>query len=339
MLSRVAAQIFWMSRYVERAISISRVLDVILQLELDAGDEDLVDLWQLLLGAGGPLELETTRAWGPAAVRRYLAFEARNPNALLSCIHRARAAARGVRESISSEMFEQLNALYLSVSEPQLAQQAEDDPYTFYRRVREGAQAFQGLADCTLAHGEDWQFIRLGTFLERADAVARLLLLEAHLLHAGSFVWRTDEAVRWLAVLRSCGSAEAYARYYSLRVDPARVVEFVLLNPLFPQSLRFSVNVAWQALETLARDEPQRDANPALRALGRLRAIVEHTAVDEVYESGLDRTLLDIQRRIGEVTDAVTRGYLSEEPSPPRLQPLPAVRAAMLVAEQQQQQQ
>lgn len=342
MLARVAEQIFWMSRYVERAVAVSRLVEVTLHLELDAGEEEHHDLWSPLLGddAENVLADPWTRvnaAAASAAVRHFLAVSPENPNALVSCIRNARLAARGVRESISSEMWEQLNTLYLSVAEPQLTQLAEDDPYGLYRRVRDSALAFQGLADSTLAHGEDWHFFCLGKYLERADSVARVLTLQAHLLTPGVASGpREDETVRWLAVLRSCGCAEAYARYYSLRAEPARVIEFLLLNPIFPQSIRFSLNAAWDALRSIAAGEEQVAANVAVRALGRLRATVEHAAVDEVLEGSLSTFLGSVQEQICDVADHVTRVYLRHESTQERQ--MPAARAAILMAEQQQQQ-
>ncbi len=340
MLARVAEQIFWMSRYVERAIAVSRLVEVTLHLELDAGEDDQMDLWAPLIGpAGAEVVTAASRHDGggiSAAVRHYLAVAPENPNALVCCIRNARVAARSVRESISSEMWEQLNMLYLSVAEPRLSEQAEDDPYGLYRRIRAGAQFFQGLADSTLAHAEDWHFFCLGKYLERADGVARLLTLRAGLLSGGfGSAAREDETVRWLAVLRSCGCAEAYARYYSLGVEPARVIEFLLLNPIFPLSIRFSLNAAWDSLQAIAAGEAPVNANAAVRALGQLRAMVEHAAVDEVLESGLASYLETVQQRICEVADHVTRVYLRDESIQDR--PMPAARAAMLMAAQQQQ--
>jgi uncharacterized alpha-E superfamily protein len=340
MLARVAEQIFWMSRYLERAVAVSRLVDVTLHLELDAGEDEHLELWSPLLGPDAehvlgdqPARANTVTA--SSAVRHYLTVAPDNPNALVSCIRNARLAARGVRESISSEMWEQLNTLYLSVAEPHLTQFSEDDTYALYRRVRESALAFQGLADCTLAHGEDWHFFCLGKYLERADNIARVLTVQAHLLSPGNGSGtREDETVRWLAVLRSCGSAEAYARYYSLRAEPARVIEFLLLNPIFPQSIRFSLNAAWDALQGIATGEEHRGANAAVRALGLLRATVEHAAVDEVLESSLSAFLSTLQQRICEVADHVTRVYLRHESGVER--PMPVARAAMLMAAQQQ---
>jgi uncharacterized alpha-E superfamily protein len=356
MLSRVAEELFWLSRYVERAVAVARLIDVTLSLELDVGDaeEDAADLWAPLLGPasaageGGNILSHVAPDGNPTPkdVRDYLAFERENSNSLISCIQRARSAARGVREAISSEMWEQLNTLSLSLADSQ--REAEEDPYSFFRRVREGCQFFHGLADCTLAQDDAWRFITLGKFLERAGSISRVIYLQAHLLTMpdptrargtglGVVGSTGDPTVRWLAVLRSCGCAEAYARYYSLRVEPARVVEFLLLNPRFPQSVRFSLGAAWDALRQIheARSSPA-TASPEVRALGLLRARLEHAAVDEILEEGLDAYLADVQQRIVTVSDHVTRIYMRDEPQPGRL--VAVTRAALIMAAQQQQQ-
>jgi uncharacterized alpha-E superfamily protein len=148
--------------------------------------------------------------------------------------------------------------------------------------------------------------------------------------------------VRWIGVLRSCGAAEGYARYYSLRVEPARVVEFLLLNAQFPQSVRFSLRQAWDALRALSSEHSFPDAyrasgSTATRALGLLTAQLEHAAVDDIIEGGLQEYLNVVQRDLANVTDQVTRVYLRDEPHQGRL--VGAARARRLMAEQQQQRQ
>lgn len=323
MLCRVAENMFWLSRYVERAIAVVRLIDVTGHLELDAGeaDEHGEDFWTPLLGpvgSGGYLNLAPGEVPAPRDVRYHLAFDAENPNSLVSCVRRARAAAREVRESISSEMWEQINTQYLTLVDPTLATQAEDELHTFHRRVHEGLVLIQGSADCTLAHDEPWRFLSLGKYLERADNVSRVLNLQTHLLlSAGAETHGRpgDDFVRWLAVLQSCGSAEAYARYYSLRVDPPRVIEFLLLNPHFPQSVRFSLGAAWDSLSaisgppSLASD----DSSLPIRALGTLRARLDYAGVDEVLEEGLAEFLTDVQRRIDVVAERLTSTYFRTE--------------------------
>ncbi|MEO6527205.1 MAG: alpha-E domain-containing protein [Gemmatimonadaceae bacterium] len=349
MLCRVAEDVLWMSRYVERSLAVGRLIEVSQHLEFDEDDDPELRAarWAPLLAqrphdAPLPAMLAEVTVEREAArtVRQWLVFHKDNPRSIVACIDRARSAARQVRERISSEMWETLNSLHLFLSNPALPEIAERNPHAFFQRIRNEAQLIQGLADATLAHDECWRFVRLGTFLERADNVAHVLALQAHLL-------RDDGAaeldmVRWIGVLRSCGAAEGYARYYSLRVEPARVVEFLLLNAQFPQSVRFSLRQAWDALRALNSDHtipegPRYAGSSATRALGLLTAQLEHAAVDDIIESGLQDYLHVVQRDLANVTDHVTRVYLRDEPHQGRL--VGAVRARRLMAEQQQQRQ
>jgi uncharacterized alpha-E superfamily protein len=335
MLCRVADDIFWMSRYIERAIAVGRLIDVVWHLDLDAGDhEDEAGFWEPLLGSAhkriSPAGQPTSRD-----VRYLLAFDPENQSSLVSCIRGARLAAQGVRESISSEMWEQLNTVFLSLNNPRAAAEAEDDPHAFYKRIREGMQFAQGLADSTLIRDESWLFFCLGRSLERADQIARILVLQAPLLT--NITAGRDDMVRWLAVLRSCGAAEAYSHYYALRVEPARVIEFLLLNPLFPQSIRFCLDTGMSALEGIAGPVERGigKGDQAVRALGLLAARLRHTAVDEVLEEGLEAFLEDVEYRIRVVSEHVTAGYLRDEPQITRV--VAVARAAMIMAAQQQQ--
>ncbi len=328
MLCRVAEDLYWMSRYVERGIAVSRLIDVTRHLELDAGTEDF---WAPLVGA---IDLDSDD------VRFYLTSDVMNPDSLVSCARQARTLARGIRESISSEMWEELNTLHVALATPATSRQMRNEAGSFARAVRDRLASFQGLTESTLARDEEWQFIRLGTHLERADGVARLLNRQAHLLTrpADGTDPTGPDTVRWLAVLRTCGSAEAYARYYSLRVEPARLLEFLLLNPIFPQSVRFALVQACEALEAIGalRVAAGNDPGPAIRTLGKARAQVELTAIDEIFDRGLEAFLGTIQILISQASDELSATYLRDQPAPGRL--VGVARAAMLMAAQQQQQ-
>jgi uncharacterized alpha-E superfamily protein len=344
MLSRVAEDTFWMSRYLERAVAVVRLIDVLAHLELDAGESDdrYDEFWTPLLDPGRPdsfVSEGASPARTPEEVRYHLVFDPSNPHSVVSCISRSREAAREVRDGISSEMWERLNTLHLSLQDPHLVRLADEDSHAFFKRVHEEALLVFGLGDYTLAHDEPWQFITLGKYLERASNVARVLSLESRLLRGGDPLARGgggDTVVRWLAVLRSCGSAEAYARYYSLRVEPARMVEFLVLNPVFPQSVRFSVDAASDALAAIDAQRPRSEPTDGAgaRALGQLRARLDHVAVDEVLEEGLEGYLADVQRRIGLVSERVARAHFRADPQPVRHA---AARAALIMAAQQQQ--
>jgi uncharacterized alpha-E superfamily protein len=296
---------------------------------LDAGeaDEREVDFWTPLLGMG-PREESAL-----LDVRHHLAFSRDNPNSLVSCVHAARSAARGIRDSISSEMWEALNREYLASADSRLPTTVAQDAHGFFKRVHEGLLLAQGLAEATLSRDEGWYFISLGKYLERADCVTRVLALQAHLLINGGGSPGADELVRWLAVLRSCGSAEAYARYYSLRVEPPRVVEFLLLNPVFPQSVRFSLVEARHALAEIAG--PAREGWPAaVRVLGLLTAQLENAAIDEILEAGLHAYLTDVQARIAATSSHLAQAYFRPEQVGGRHMAL--ARAAQIMAAQQQ---
>jgi uncharacterized alpha-E superfamily protein len=328
MLARVADDLYWMARYIERGIAVSRLIDVTRHLELDVGVEER-DFWGPLVGA---VDLSAED------VSFFLLSDRLNPDSLVSCVRHARELARGIRESISSEMWEELNTLQQSLAVPGRQRQAQGESVTFQRVIRQRLQFVQGLVESTLAHDEPWDFLNLGTYLERADGVVRLLRRQAHLLAPRDHEEPSDaDMVRWLAVLRSCGSAEAYARFYSLRVEPARVVEFLLLNAVFPQSVRFSLAAAENALSAVAalRTAAANDPGPAGRTLGRVRADVEHAAIDEIFEVGLEEFLYDVQRSIAQVSDEIAATYLRDEPQPSRL--VGVARAAQLMAAQQQQ--
>jgi uncharacterized alpha-E superfamily protein len=342
LLCRVAENMFWLSRYVERAIAVIRVVDVTAHLELDAGDPGAadIDFWTPLLGPVvdlPPNAASSDQAPRPSDVRYHLAFDPDNPNSLVSCIRRARATAREVRESISSEMWEQINTSYLAMADPARVRELEQDLHGFYTRTRDGLLLIQGLADVTVAHDASWDFLILGKYLERAENVARLLRVQSHLLAGVPAHNYEDETVRLLAVLRSAGSAEAYARYYSLRVEAPRVLEFLLLNPTFPQSVRYCLGAAWSALESVAHGVAYADVNalPPVRALGLLRARLEHASVDEVIEHGLEESLSEVQHGIAQVTDRITREYFRFAPAVGRQ--MAVARAAQIMAGQQQQ--
>lgn len=335
MLCRVADDLFWMSRDVERAIFTGRLIEVAAHLELDAGNSgaSVLGFWEMLLPHHTSHQ---GRRGDSAAIRRYLVLDPENSNSLIACLRRARANARGVRESLSSEMWEQLNRLYLTLTEPELEAEEQENSNAFYARVRDDAQFFQGLADSTLARDEPWQFITLAKYLERADNVTRVVSAQAPLLAMGDD--GLDSTVRWLAVLRCCGCAEAYARHYTMRVEPARILEFLLLNPLFPQSARFSIAQASEALSAIAGLNPgiARAGDRPLRTLGRLRALLDNTAVDEILEDGLASFLSEIRGQIAQASDQIREMYFQEAPldsSEPAAQ-----RAAVIMAAQQQQQ-
>src|ERR1700679_737165 len=180
MLSRVADSLYWMSRYLERAEQTARLLDVEMQLWLDQSPEAGLGRWRFLLEAlrmpagQGPVD--------PARLINMLVFSRTNASSIVSCVATARENLRHVREQCSSEMWEQLNRLYLDVMDSRPDARPEESwmlkSHGFFRAVQEGAHLFQGITDGTMSHGEGWQHIQLGRYVERADTLA--CLMETH---------------------------------------------------------------------------------------------------------------------------------------------------------------
>ena len=178
MLSRVADSLYWMSRYIERAENDARILDINLQLLLDLGGEaEAMQHWTPVIAS-----LEETDLFDSLydmaderSVTEFLTLQKKNPNSIFSCLTLARENARTTREQISSEMWEQINRLYLFVQSDDARKLLASSPHEFFKRVVTGSHLFQGITEATMTHGEGWEFIRIGTLLERADCTSRIL--------------------------------------------------------------------------------------------------------------------------------------------------------------------
>src|SRR5947209_305855 len=272
MLSRVADSLYWMSRYMERAEHTTRLLDVNLNLMLDESETSADRRWHRLLQAlGYPRGVEWTG--DPYALAQSLSFDTNAPASILSCIISARENSRHVREQISTEQWHRLNTLYLEVTRPEVRRVERSEPSDFLQHVMEGVHQFQGVSDSTMSHGEGWQFIQVGRYIERASATA--LLLEAYhddlwMLH--DRIPEGTEYLEWMGLLRSATAFEAYCKVYTADVTPDRVLEFLLLDEDFPHSVRFSIDTLQCALEAIEGEGGRSRAAPLRRLSGRLQA-------------------------------------------------------------------
>jgi len=285
MLSRVADSLYWMSRYLERAEHTARLIEVDLQLRLDQSPESGSGRWLKLLAAlqTSPPEAGQVDA---ASITQLLTLERTNPSSILSCVAAARENLRQVREQCSTEMWEQLNRLYLQVSNTSKNESWMLNSHIFYRAVQEGAHLFQGVTDSTMSHGEGWQYIQLGRYVERTETLARLIGT-----HFGSLTQPPDQAVEseeyleWVGLLKSCAAFEAYCKTYTAEMRPLRVAEFLLLNPEFPHSVRFSVDMVHAALARIG-EMTERKAEQPVRLAGRLQATLSFSQIEEILASG-----------------------------------------------------
>ncbi|MEZ2348190.1 alpha-E domain-containing protein [Terriglobus sp. RCC_193] len=318
MLSRVADSLYWMSRYLERAEHTTRLLDVNLNLMLDEPSNVADRRWQRVLQAlGAPRDVQFE---GDAiALVRRLTFDASNGSSVLGCIIGARENARHVREQISTEMWQRLNSLYLQVTRPEMQSethaesslQHNEGPTEFLGQVMEGVHQFQGVTDSTMSHGEGWQFIQVGRFMERASATAMLLEAYQPELWANTDALPdSNEYLEWMGLLRSATAFEAYCKVYTADLSPEWILEFLLLDADFPHSLRFSIDAMQQALEVIQDLSGGTRGDKLTRISGRLRAALSYSSVEEIMSGDVVTYLRDIQRQCREIHNAIYELYV-----------------------------
>jgi uncharacterized alpha-E superfamily protein len=311
MLSRVAESLYWMSRYIERAENMTRMLAVNFYARLEGRPAGVEEGWApivALTGDGGLYD-RLYAEWTDANVTEFLVWHPENPNAVASCVARARENARSVREQISSEVWEHLNRLYFLLRDLDRAAVARA-PHELFRQMREGSHAFQGITDATMTHGEGYLFIQLGKFLERAATTVRIVggkYAEAAALPEGT----AASALRLSAMLKSASGFEAFRKAHSSPLQAAPVAEFLLLHPEFPRACRFCLRSAAEALRAIAAEGPRGAARTdrPYRALGRISADLEFLDIQEILGERLAAYLDNLLTRIQEVGNEVVRSY------------------------------
>lgn len=336
MLSRVADSLYWMSRYIERAENIARLLDVNLQLLLDfeeMNDNKLKEHWDPVIRAAGKEELfyEIYEHADSQSVTNFLTFDGKNASSVISCMFAARENARMIRDQISTEMWECLNEAYLFLRSNSAKQVWEDGPYAFYKQIQDYSHLFQGLADSTFSHKEGFYFMQVGKFLERAEKTSRILDIKYHmLLPSVEDVGGAIDAVQWGAILRSCSAFEAYHRLYVTSVNPLKVSDFLIFNDDFPRSIQFSVRELDKNLHRISGCSLGEYSNAAERLSGRLLSDLKYGNINDAFNLGLHEYLVGLQSSFIEIGKAVFESYMFHERSD---------RATEIAVQQQQQQQ
>ena len=312
MLSRVADTLYWIGRYLERAEHSARLVDVNLNQMLEQTSEEATRRWERLLSSlhMSPLENKANDTYG---ITEAIIFDTSNDSSIVSCIAHARENARQVREQISSEMWEQLNRLFLQVKSTSMEEIWYAEPHKFLTSVKEGIHLFKGITDATMSHSEGWHFIRVGRFIERATATAALLDL-----HFSTFLdtGQNEETVPldylgWVGLLRSCTAFEAYCKVYTATIQPRHIAEFLLLNAESPRSVRFAVAMMQNALQAIAKAANTRNAGRAERLAGRLRAALDYDQIDEIMSGDMHAYLENIQRQCAQIHAAIYQTYIS----------------------------
>jgi len=315
MLSRVADSLYWMSRYLERAENVARFVDVNLHLCLDLpGPEG--EQWAPLVLASGHREDFAARYGEPTRenVIRFLILDPDSPNSIHSCVASSRENARWIRQFITVEMWETLNRFYLEFRHAAGQRGTQWLTHDFLDTVVAASQMFLGVVDATMSRGEGWHFCRMGRMLERADKTSRILDVKYfHLLPSPAYVNTPYDDILWSAVLRSTSALEMYRKQYHL-IQPASVVNFLVLDQEFPRAIHHCVTMAEQSVRAVSGTRSGTYRNRAERELGRLRADLDYANVEDLIESGLHEFLDGTQARLNSVGDAIFETFITLRP-------------------------
>jgi uncharacterized alpha-E superfamily protein len=334
MLSRVAESLYWLSRYIERAEDMTRILAVNFHALLDTPPESTKAGWESIIAITGDATYfheAFDEDFNPRTVTEFMLWHPDNPDGVLGCITQARENARGVREQISVEMWEHINRLYHFVKDVNRADVLRS-PNEFFRQVRDGSQSFQGITDATLSHGEPYEFIQVGKFLERADKTVRIVEVQYADLY--KLADSTPAAnLQLIAMLKSCSAFEPFRKTYASQMQAWRVAEFLLLNRLFPRAVFFCVERCQQGIAAIAGEQarPIQGLDRAPRTLGRLSAELDYLDIREVLDDKMDPYLNQLLARLNSVDEDITRAYFNTQVVLPGRKPQQA--------QQQQQQQ
>ena len=310
MLSRVADSLYWMSRYLERAENTMRQLDVTMSLLLDTSETSADTRWtRLLTSLGNPDGIE----WNGNSdeMTRMLIFDGTYSASVTTCVNAARENARQVREEISTEQWMRLNRLYHQMHSPQAQAQFSANMNDFLASVVDGIHLFKGVSDTTMIHGEGWQFIRLGRYLERAYATATLLeVYQESLLDMDEQETSGYQYLELVGLLRCCTSFEAYCQVYTADLSPDKILEFLLLNRDFPHALRYSIDGVRQSLDAIQQQGGRRPPEELMATAGRLHAMLRYTTITEILDGNPGQFLHSIREQCQQIHELLYRYYV-----------------------------
>ena len=314
MLARAANNLYWMSRHIERAENTARMLDVTYRMSLlpyrvlEAGQE-WADPWALPLVITGRATgyYELYREISPNNMLHFMVLDPSNPSSIYSCIQAARENARSVRGAITSEMYEDLNQLWLDMRNVDYPHVESRGVSEFFDWVKLQSHQFRGVTFGTMLRDEGYQFIRLGTFMERADNTARIVDVKYHtLLPSAADVGGAVDYYQWSALLRSVSAFDSYRKVYRDVITPMKVAELLILRDDVPRSLHACMNDIYEILRNLS-DDTQLEAE---RMAGELHAKLHYGRTQQIFDVGLHEYLMDFLDGIGNLASEINRDFL-----------------------------
>jgi len=316
MLSRTADHLFWMARYIERAENTARMLDVNYQTSLLPQSTQRAEQgWRSMLGISELTALYRQRHGGridPLEVMDFMVRDETHPSSIVACLRAARENARAVRGTITTELWETTNQTWLEFNRLLRQHDFDRDPGSLFEWVKFRSHLSRGVTVGTMLQDEALNFLRIGTFLERADNTARLLDVKFHAL-AGDYFGREDtgeapevDFYHWSAILRSVSGFEIYRRVYRNVIVPEKVAELLILRPDMPRSLASCMNGVVENLRLVANDL---SADTQRRA-GRLKSDLEFSRIDEILATGMHAYLTRFLDRVNDIGAGISRDFL-----------------------------
>ena len=318
MLARLAEDLYWGGRYLERLQHTARVLDVTTELAFTSPQVDEREIWERAL-ATLVLELayrEHHETVDATTVSGFCVIDGANSGSIASLIRALRENVRRVRELVSSELWEAVTDLYLRFFATDVRRDLDNHPAQLYGFVKSAAHAIVGVAVETMSRDDAARFFDLGIHMERAGTTTRVLGTQAATLAAAG----QTGLEAWAPVLRTCAARETFVRT-GRPADADAVVTLLLFSPVFPRSVRYSVCLADELVDTLLHEAStgtfaDGDEHPAVaRLLGRLRGRLDFGDIREVLSTGLTRTAISLEADLRDVHQAIATRFFHQSPA------------------------
>jgi len=310
MLGRTADHLFWMARYIERAENVARILEVTYSMSLlKSGAEDDLAIWQDALITSGSEQLFAARYDDAIAkdVIYFLTMDTENPSSIYSALRSARENARAVKVAMTSETWESMNELWLDLVKYAKKDLTQHGLSEFCEWVKSRSHLFRGICFGTMLRDESFSFVRLGTYVERADNTARLLAAKHLSVDAANQATGIVDYYEWSAVLRSVSAFQAYQKIYSNAIDPMKVSELLVLRHDMPRSL----HACYDVIASLVQEVSGSRQNEARRLSGELHAKLKFSRYIDIANVGLIQFLDDFIKTNALIANEIHQSFVS----------------------------
>lgn len=311
MLSRTADDVFWASRYVERTENLARLMEVADRMSLMPTEADNSREWHSVLIANGvePAFFEKHKAVTEADAVAFITFDRDNPSSIYNCIRSARENIRAQRHTVTRELWEAINTFWHDVRDLTPEQMAARGRTEVTDHLKLRSHQVRGAIAGTMIRDDLFRFMRLGTFIERADSTARILDVKYHLiLPEGAPVGGAADYYQWTALLQSVSGHNNYRRVFGTAVVPIQVAELLMLRPEMPRSVRYCYDEILVNLEALSREYGI--TLECLRMAGKLQSELKYDTIDDIFGAGLHEFLTRVVDENVQIGQQIQKDFL-----------------------------